>query len=166
MVPSCDPGVGGVTACPCNNPQSGLNRGCENSSSTTGAALTAVGTASLGADTLVFTTGGERPTAFSLLLQGTTSPASGVIYGQGIRCVGGALLRLFSKSASGGSITVPNFGGGDPTVSARSAAKGDTITAGQSRWYLVFYRDPTVLGTCPVTSTFNATQTGEVSWQP
>jgi len=74
------------------------------------------------------------------------------------------LKRLFAKSASGGSITVPNFGAGDPTVSARSAAKGDVIQAGQSRWYLVFYRDPIVLGGCPASSTFNATQTGRVDW--
>jgi hypothetical protein len=38
------------------------------------------------------------------------------------------------------------------------------IHGGQSRWYLVYYRDPTVLGGCPASSTFNATQTGAVSW--
>jgi hypothetical protein len=68
------------------------------------------------------------------------------------------------KTAVAGSITAPDFGAGDPTVSARSAAKGDVIQAGQSRWYLVYYRDSTVLGGCPASSTFNATQTGQVSW--
>jgi hypothetical protein len=117
-------------------------------------------------DSLVFTTSGEKPTATSVLLQGTTLVASGSVYGQGVRCVGGALKRLYTKTASGGSITAPEFGLGDPTVSARSAAKGNPIGAGQSRWYLVFYRDPVVLGACPAASTFNATQTGQVSWSP
>jgi hypothetical protein len=117
-------------------------------------------------DSLVFTTSGEKPTATSVLLQGPSSPAAGVIYGQGIRCVGGATKRLFAKSAVGGGVTVPDFGAGDPTVSARSASKGDVIGPGQSRWYLVFYRDPIVLGGCPATSTFNASQTGRVVWSP
>jgi len=60
----------------------------------------------------------------------------------------------------------PNFGAGEPQVSVRSAALGDMILPGQSRWYLVYYRDPVVLGGCPASSTFNATQTGRVDWSP
>ena len=162
----CDPGLAGVIACPCGNPPSGSGRGCDNSDGTGGASLAAAGGTYLSSDSLVFTTIGETSTATSVLLQGTSSPASGVVYGQGVRCVGGTLKRLFTKTASGGSITAPNFGAGDPTISARSAAKGIPISAGQSRWYLVFYRDPIVLGGCPSTSTFNATQTGEIAWSP
>jgi Tol biopolymer transport system component len=160
----CDPGVGGVSACPCSNPPGGPDRGCNNSSATGGASLAAAGVAYLSMDSLVFATAGERSTATSILLQGNALVGSGVVYGQGVRCTGGVLKRLFTKAASGGSITAPDFGAGDPTVSARSAAKGDTIQAGQSRWYLVYYRDPTVLGGCPASSTFNATQTGRVDW--
>ena len=162
----CDPGAGGVVVCPCANPPGGSGRGCDNSASTGGAMLLGAGGTYLSSDTLVFTTSGETSTATSVLLQGTSSPASGLVYGQGVRCVGGALLRLFTKTASGGSITVPDYSGGDPTVSARSAAKGNPISAGQSRWYLVFYRDPIVLGGCSSASTFNATQTGLVTWSP
>jgi hypothetical protein len=160
----CDPGVAGVNGCPCANAPSGSGRGCDNSAGTGGASLAASGLAYLSTDTVVFTTSGEKPTATSVLLQGTTIVSSGATYGQGVRCVGGTLKRLFTKSASGGSITAPNFGGGDPTISARSAAKGNVISAGSSRWYLVFYRDPTVLGGCPAASTFNATQTGRIDW--
>jgi len=60
----------------------------------------------------VFTTTGEKPTATSVLLQGTSSPAAGVVYGQGVRCVGGTLKRLFTKTASGGSITLFAFDSG------------------------------------------------------
>jgi hypothetical protein len=160
----CEPGVGGVIVCPCSNPPAGAGRGCNNSAGTGGARLTATGFPRLAADTLVFTTSGEKPTALSVVLQGSVFVASGAPYGQGVRCAGGALKRLFTKSAAGGSITAPDFGIGDPTVSARSAASGSLIQSGQSRLYLVYYRDPVVLGGCPAGSTFNATQTGLVDW--
>ncbi len=88
------------------------------------------------------------------------------MYGQAVRCVGGSLKRLYTRNASGGSVTAPDIGAGDPAVSVRSAARGDVIQPGQSRWYLVYYRDPVVLGGCPATSTFNATQSGRVDWGP
>jgi Tol biopolymer transport system component len=162
----CDPGLAGVVACPCGNPAGGSGRGCDNSSATGGASLSATGIAYLSIDNLVFTTSGEKPTATSILLQGTSTPPAGVVYGQGVRCVGGALKRLFVKAAVAGSITAPDFGIGDPSVSTRSAATGDVIQPGQSRWYLVYYRDPVVLGGCPPSSTFNATQTGRIDWSP
>jgi hypothetical protein len=84
----------------------------------------------------------------------------------GVRCASGTIKRLYTRSAVGGSITAPSFDAGDPQVSVRSAALGDAIQAGQSRWYFVYYRDPIVLGGCPSTSTFNATQTGQVNWSP
>jgi Tol biopolymer transport system component len=162
----CDPGVGSVIPCPCGNPPAGTARGCDNSSATGGASLSASGVAYLSTDSLVFTTTGERPTAFSIVMQGNALLANGVVYGQGVRCAGGATKRLFTKHAIAGSITAPDFGAGDPTVSVQSAAKGDVIQPAQSRWYLVFYRDPVVLGGCSATSTFNATQTGQVTWWP
>ena len=162
----CIPGAAPVAACPCANPPVGPSRGCNNSSGTGGARLVASGVTRLSADSLVFTTSGEKPTALSIVLQGNAYVPNGLVYGQGIRCVGGALKRLYSKSAVGGSITAPDFGAGDPSVSARSAAKGDPISPAQSRWYMVYYRDTTLLGGCPATSNFNSTQTGQVSWAP
>jgi hypothetical protein len=164
MVSQCEPGVGGVIACPCSNAPSSLGRGCDNSAGTGGASLAASGIAYLSQDTLVFTTSREPANALSILVQGSAPVASGAVYGQGVRCAGGTLKRLYTKAASGGSITAPDFGAGDPTVATRSAAVGDSIPAGQSRGYFVYYRDPVVLGGCPASSTFNATQTGAVSW--
>jgi Tol biopolymer transport system component len=160
----CDPDVAGVIACPCANAPSGAGRGCDNSSSTGGASLSASGVAYLSMDSLVFTTSGETPTATSIVLQGTSEVTAGVVFGQGVRCAGGALKRLYTKNAVSGGITAPDFGAGDPAVSAQSAVLGDVIHAGEGRWYLVYYRDPTVLGGCPSSSTFNATQTGRVVW--
>ncbi len=160
----CSPGVAGVLACPCSNPPAGAGRGCENSSATGGASINATGTPSLAADTLVFSTTGEKPTATSIVLQGNATDATGVAFGQGVRCVTGGLKRLYVKTASGGSITAPL--GGDPSVSARSAAAGDTIVAAQHRYYMVYYRDPVVLGGCSSTSTFNGTNALNVTWSP
>ena len=160
----CSPGQAGVLACPCGNPPSGPGRGCENSAATGGAVLSASGSAYLTSDSLVFATSGQLPTATSILMQGTSAMPAGQAFGQGVRCVGGALKRLYVKPAVGGGIVAPDLPGGDPGVSARSAALGDPIQAGESRWYLVYYRDPTVLGGCPSASSFNATQTGRVDW--
>jgi hypothetical protein len=162
----CSPGHDGVMLCPCGNPQASTGRGCDNSSSTGGAELSATGVAYLSMDSLTFETADENPTATSILLQGTASLPHGAVYGQGVRCAGGTIVRLFTKTASLGSITVPDSPAGDPTISQRSAAKGDVIPPGDSRWYLVYYRDPVVLGGCPASSTFNATQTGCVTWSP
>jgi hypothetical protein len=160
----CDPGIAGVIACPCANAPSGPGRGCDNSASTGGASINASGTAYLSMDNLVFTTAGEKPTATSIVLQGDAPSASGLVFGQGVRCATGLLKRLYTKTASAGAIVAPDFGAGDASVSARSIALGDAIQAGQSRWYLVYYRDPIVLGGCPSASTFNATQTLRIDW--
>jgi hypothetical protein len=162
----CDPGVSTVTVCPCANPAAGPARGCDNSAGTGGASISASGIAYLSIDSLVFSSDGEPPGALSILVQGNAVLAHGVVYGQGVRCVGGTTKRLFTKTALGGSITAPDLGAGDPTVSAHSAALGDVIQPARSRWYLVYYRDPIVLGGCPASSTFNATQTGQITWWP
>jgi Tol biopolymer transport system component len=160
----CAPGLAGVLPCPCSNPPAGPGRGCDNSALTGGAVLSAEGLAYLAQDSLVFTASDERPTATSILVQGSAELSSGAVFGQGVRCAGGTLRRLYVKVASGGVIHAPDFAAGDAAVSLRSAALGDTIQAGESRFYFVYYRDPNVLGGCPSASTFNATQTGRVDW--
>jgi Tol biopolymer transport system component len=160
----CEPGVSGVMACPCSNPPAGSGQGCDNSAATGGAILSASGIAYLSIDSLVFTTGDEKPSALSVLTQWTGTNAMGAVFGMGVRCTSGTFKRLYTKHAVSGSITAPEFAVGDSPVSVRSAALGDVILAGQSRLYLVYYRDPVVLGGCPASSTFNATQTGRVDW--
>ena len=162
----CHPGADNVLACPCGNPPAGSGRGCDNSSFTGGAVLEASGIAYLSSDTLTFTTNGETPNGTSVLLQGDALISTGVAFGQGVRCAGGTLRRLFVKSAVNGGIQAPDASAGDPTVSARSALLGDPILPGETRYYLVYYRDPIVHGGCSAISTFNATQTGSVTWWP
>jgi hypothetical protein len=158
----CQPGVGGVIACPCSNNPPASGPGCDNSAHTGGATLSATGIARISFDSVVLTSHGERSTATSIVLQGDGMSSSGVVFGQGVRCVAGALKRLYVKTASAGSITAPQ--GTDLHVHARSAALGDTIAPGTHRYYGVYYRDPTVLGGCPASSTFNITQQLDVLW--
>lgn len=160
----CEAGTGGVIACPCGNPPAGPARGCDNSLATGGSQLNASGAANLAADTLVFTTNSQTNNGTTILLQGTSAIATGVNFGQGVRCVGGSLKRLYVKSPGGtGGITAPV--GADLSVSARSAALGDTIVAGSTRYYMAYYRDPIVLGGCAANATFNATNALQVAWQ-
>lgn len=161
-IDTCFPGTGVRVACPCNNPPGELGRGCNNSSATGGAKLSSSGTASVAADTLVLSTTGQKPTGTSVVMQGTMDLTNGIVFGQGVRCAAGVVKRLYVQAATNGSIQVP--GVGQTSVSARSAARGDTLSAGASRWYAVFYRDTTVLGGCPTTSTFNITQSQLIDW--
>jgi hypothetical protein len=165
-VTMCVPGEFGTMTCPCGNPQlpAGASKGCNNSAGAGGAVLSSGGQALLSADSVVFTTSGETPTATSIVLQGNASNPSGSVFGQGVRCVSGSLVRLYTKHAVNGSIVAP--APGDPTVSARSAAFGDTIVAGETRWYLVYYRDPNIPIVCLSSASFNATQGQAISWQP
>jgi len=158
----CEPGTAGVSACPCGNPPAGARRGCDNSTASGGASIHGLGTPSIAADTLVFTTESQRPTGASILLQGTSTIAAGVVFGQGIRCIAGATKRLYVKSAVNGSISAP--GPGDPSITLRSLALGDPLASGSRRYYMAYYRDPIVLGGCPASATFNATNACDVIW--
>jgi hypothetical protein len=154
-------GDGTVAPCPCGN-SGAAGHGCENSSTTGGALLTASGVASLAADSVHLTASGEKPTATSVLLQGTLaiSPAH---YGDGLRCVGGTLKRLFTHNAAGGIVTIPQ--GADASISAASAAKGEVITAGSTRCYQIYYRDPnTTFCPTPNGGAFNISSAILVAW--
>jgi hypothetical protein len=163
----CDPGVAGVLPCPCQNPPADQGRGCDNSARTGGAVLSVLGGACLSSDTITFVSTGETPNALSIVFQGSAPAPRGAIYGQGVRCVGGSMRGLYLSTAQGdGTITTPHVIAGEQLVHARSAAMGDLILAGTSRWYMVMYRDSIILGGCPAGSSFNATQTREIPWVP
>jgi hypothetical protein len=156
-------GDGSQAACPCAN--NGLaGHGCENSATTGGALLAASGVPSLSADTLLFTSSGELATALSIVLQGD-NPIAPANFGDGLRCAGGTLKRLYVQSAVGGSISAP--APADASVSARSALLGDVIPLGSTRAYQVYYRDPSA-SFCPSPqgNTFNATGAISATWGP
>jgi len=131
-------GDGSSAPCPCGNTGSS-GRGCDNSATTGGALLNGVGTPSLSADTLVLTSSGERATAFSLFLQGSLAVGP-LTYGDGLRCVGGTLKRLYTRNAASGVVSAPQ--GTEASISTRSLVLGDPIPIGGIRYYQVYYRDP------------------------
>jgi trimeric autotransporter adhesin len=135
-------GDGTTLACPCAN-AGDAGRGCNNSATTGGASLQTSGTTS--PDQLVLTQEGELPSALSIFLQGTIQHGP-VVFGNGLRCIGGTIKRLYAKHASSGTVIAPDAG--DPSITARSAALGDTIPAGATRVYQVYYRDPSQAN-CP-----------------
>jgi hypothetical protein len=148
------------TACPCTNVgQPG--RGCENSATTGGALLSALGTTV--PDTLVLVSSGELPNALSIFLQGDASNANGVVFGDGVRCVTGTLKRIGVHNAVAGTAMYPLPG--DLSISARSALLGDPIPSGATRYYQTYYRDP-VLTFCPNPpgNNFNVGNGRQIQW--
>lgn len=145
--------------CPCMN-TGRQGRGCENSGATGGAVLFATGTTN--PDTVVLRSFGERPTSLSIFLQGNASIVP-VTYGDGLRCAGGTLKRLYTKTASAGEAFAP--GPGDPSITARSAALGVPIPANGRRYYQVWYRDGTP-GFCapPTGDSFNVSSAVRILW--
>jgi hypothetical protein len=147
-------GDGSAATCPCLN-SGALGHGCQNSLLTGGALLSVAGGANISADTLVLSSSNELPTAPSIV--------SPVPFGDGIRCIGGNLKRLYVHAAVGGIVTAPQ--GGDVSVSARSTALGDPLSQGMTRFYQVYYRDPS-LAFCPAPqgNTFNVSNALAVTW--
>ncbi len=152
-------GDGTLVPCPCaNNGASG--RGCNNSAATGGARLDAHGTTN--PDTLQLSAANELPSALSIFLQGGSQIAP-VSFGDGLRCAGSPLVRLYAKSASSGAVTAP--GAGDLPITTRSAQLGDTIAPGSTRSYQTYYRDANP-GFCPAPqgNTFNVSNGVRVVW--
>ena len=155
---SADPLV--TTFCPCFN-FGALGHGCANSGDANGSVLTATGTTN--PDAVVFTATEELPTALSIVLQGTANTPSGLVFGDGIRCVSGTLKRLYTKPASGGTVVAP--GPGDPGVRTRSAALGDVIPSGGTRYYQIYYRDANAtFCAAPTGGTFNVSNAYQITW--
>ncbi|MFM7282795.1 MAG: hypothetical protein ACKO32_13560, partial [Planctomycetia bacterium] len=154
----CNPGTNGAVLCPCGNAPSAPNRGCNNSSSTGGASINATGNPD--ADTVTLQGQLMRPNATAIFLQGTINLPSGVVFGDGVRCVGGQIMRLAVKTTNGiGAASYPAIG--EDSIRLRSNALGAPIPSGSVRGYQIYYRDPLTMG-CP--TTFNITNAVQAQW--
>lgn len=148
-------GDGSGTACPCSNDSApGSLSGCLNSFAQAGR-LTASGTASLTADTLTFQATG-LPDSTALLFQGDTSIESGSVFGDGLRCANGNVVRLERAPAVGGVFTWPLAAEGPVSL------EGGVTLPGSLRSYQVWYRNSADYCT---SSTYNLTNGLEVTWQ-
>jgi hypothetical protein len=158
--PFCFGDGSGPVPCPCAN-SGAAGQGCANSLNSAGALLVASGTTN--PDTLLMTSSGEIPTALSILLQGNVELGSPAIFGDGLRCIGGSLKRLYSGNAAGGTIAFPPAG--SAPISTQSALLGDVILPGSMRSYQVYYRDPdTSFCASPPGNTWNVGNAQRVVW--
>jgi len=144
-------GDGSGTPCPCGN-SGGAGRGCASSVNASGAKLEALGNAVVGADTVVLL-GSGMPNASALYFQGTTQVST--LFGDGLRCAGGSVIRLATKTNVAGASRYP--GAGDPAVSVRGA-----VPPGAVRRYQVWYRNAAAFCT---SSTFNLSNALTLAWQ-
>jgi hypothetical protein len=151
-------GDGSGTACPCGN-AGAVGSGCANSLNSNGAYLTSSGNPWVSNDDFVLQASG-MPNAAALYFQGTqyTNGQSGVVFGDGLRCAGGTVIRLATKLNSAGASQFPDVG--DPSVSVH----GMVQSTGGFYIYQVWYRnaDPTFC----TPSTFNLTNALYAIWAP
>jgi len=149
-------GDGTGTACPCAN--AGLaGNGCASSVNANGAHVTSTGLASIAADSFVLT-GSGMPNSSALYFQGTarTAAGAGSVFGDGLRCAGGTVIRLGTKTNVGGTSSFP--AAGDPSIHVKGAD-----SAGNVRDYQCWYRNAAAFCT---PSTFNLTNGLEITWVP
>lgn len=143
--------------CPCSN-CGAAGAGCPNSV-TTGSRLDATGNATVAEDTFLLQASALPATTSCLFFQGTAlEGGGGVVFGDGVRCAGGAILRLGTKTASGGRATYP------AGLDARISIRGQIPATGGTRHYQTWYRNA-ALGFCPP-ATFNAGNMVSVTWMP
>jgi len=149
-------GDGTGTPCPCGNVGSNGN-GCPSSLFQNGANLILTGNASISVDTVTLL-GSSMPNSSALYFQGTTQQngGSGDLFGDGLRCAGGTIIRLGTKTNMSGVSQYP--AAGDPKVSVRGMC-----TAGASRTYQSWYRNAAAFCTA---STFNLTNGVATTWVP
>ena len=145
-----------VAPCPCGNTGGGAS-GCANSLFAQGASLRGSGNASVSSDSFVLL-GTQMPNAACLYFQGTApvNGGFGLAFGDGLRCAGGSIRRLGTKTNSGWGSQYPSAG--DAPISAA----GLVPAAGGTRTYQAWYRNPS--GPCG--SGFNLTNGVSVTWIP
>ncbi|MBI5363731.1 MAG: hypothetical protein HZA53_11170 [Planctomycetes bacterium] len=140
-----DPNV--TTACPCNN-FGAPGRGCANSLNTGGALLDDSGPSS------AFHTSGMPFTATHIYFQGDDYYDG--VFGDGLRCTGGNLIRLRIKMSVAGESFYPE--GTDPSIQVR----GMVGPGSGRRYYQVYYRNAAA-SFCPP-ATFNASNGWILDW--
>ena len=87
----------------------------------------------------MLTVSGVSPTSLCVFIRSSVRIASGIVFGDGVRCATGSLLRLYVKTAAAGVSSARTSG--DPSITARSAALGDPLAAGSTRFCQTCYRD-------------------------
>ncbi|MBK7874295.1 MAG: hypothetical protein IPJ77_00815 [Planctomycetes bacterium] len=145
--------LGHTTPCPCGNVGAAGN-GCANSVNPAGANLATTGATAT--DDVVLVGSGMPATVSCIYLQG--DGLDDAVFGDGVRCTGGTLLRLRTKTNVGGASSFPDS---VETVTL-SQRGGVTVGSGVTRYYQTYYRNSAALF-CPP-ETFNVTNGQVVIW--
>jgi hypothetical protein len=126
-------GDGSGTLCPCSN-GGAPGRGCANGTYAGGALLTASGVPSISGDSLVLQVTASIPNQPGVFFLGNNAVAggAGALFGDGLRCAGGAVCRL--------QVVQGDFFG--DLVSSVSVAATCALSAGDVRRAQWWYRDP------------------------
>jgi hypothetical protein len=137
--------------CPCGN-AGAAGEGCANGTGE-GAIMSAAGDASASAPSLVLSTAHLIPGQPGLYFQGNNAIAGGqgIHFGDGLRCAGGAVVRLQVRfaAADGTSATTTNIAG------------AGSVSAGDTKRYQLWYRDP---NSSACGSLFNLSNGVEIVW--
>jgi hypothetical protein len=149
-------GDGTSTPCPCGN--FGIaGHGCANSIFAQGGLLDVTGIASVSADSITLL-GSFMPPSSALYFQGTLQITPPPVFGDGLRCAGGNVVRLATKfNTPAGTSQYPDVG--DLPVSV----KGMIPLGGGMRTYQCWYRNAALFCT---PSTFNLTNGQVIFWTP
>ncbi|MFO1011553.1 MAG: CHRD domain-containing protein [Planctomycetota bacterium] len=142
-----------TTPCPCGNVGAAGN-GCANSVNANGGNLASTGTPAL--DDVVLNGSGMPASVSCIYLQGTA--LDDVVFGDGVRCTGGSLLRLRTRANVGGASAFP-----DSTDTVTLSQRGGvTPGSGVTRYYQTYYRNSAAVF-CPP-ETFNVTNGLVILW--
>lgn len=147
---------GSGTPCPCNNDNDGSTpeSGCANGVFTAGARLTGGGVASVTGDSLVLVCIRQEPLQSGLYFQGNSDTSPALVWGDGLQCAGGYLVRLQVRQADAGGASSTTIG---------IAAKAGNVSAGTVKYYQCWYRNPTG---SPCGYGFNTSNGYAVCWAP
>jgi hypothetical protein len=143
------------TACPCGNASPvGADEGCL-SSLGMGAKLRASGQPSLAVDDVVLT-GTQMPNSSALFFQGTTqqSGGAGAIFGDGLRCASGSIVRLATR------VNV-NAGSHYPIAGEMQLSHKGNVSVPGVRTYQIWFRNAAAFCT---PSTFNLSNGLSITW--
>jgi hypothetical protein len=146
---------GTAAMCPCGN-GGAVNNGCANSVTGFGAYLAFAGAASVSGDSVVLESVGMPLGGACLFFQGTGE--TNIPFGDGLRCVTGAILRLGVKINVTSTVHYPTAG--DPKVSVQ----GLVPEIGGKRYYQNWYRD--AADNFCTSATFNLTNGLLLTWVP
>jgi hypothetical protein len=146
-------GDGSSGACPCNNNGS-TGRGCAHSGNVNGALLQVLGIVSTANDTASLTISGAPAAALCIFVQSNDGPAA-TPFGDGLGCIGQGMVRLMTKTASGGVASYPVPG--DISLHVRGGVPLD----GGRRVYQVWYRSSASFCT---SAAFNISNGVIVNW--